>query len=90
MEASVLSGRNGAASVAASRLGAGGYGRVRVQSRREQIPILPMAGAQSIRAFSAVSPRRMADVEEKFDPSAIERESDEVDVCIVGGGMSSL
>jgi hypothetical protein len=28
----------------------------------------------------------MADAEDSFDPKLIERESDEVDVCIVGGG----
>lgn len=42
--------------------------------------------AQS-RPFSVQSPRRMADVDDSFDPKSIERESDEVDVCIVGGGM---
>lgn len=36
------------------------------------------------RAFS-VSARR---AEGAFDPATVERESDEVDVCIVGGGMS--
>ena len=29
-------------------------------------------------------------MEEAFDPAAIERESDEVDVCIVGGGPAGL
>lgn len=38
------------------------------------------------RAFSTSVARRLASVEEKFNPSVIERESDEVDVCIVGGG----
>jgi len=28
----------------------------------------------------------MPDAEDSFDPKSIERESDEVDVCIVGGG----
>lgn len=32
----------------------------------------------------------MADAEESFDPNSIERESDEVDVCIVGGGPAGL
>jgi hypothetical protein len=31
-------------------------------------------------------PRRLADVNDDFDPKSIDRESDEVDVCIVGGG----
>ncbi|KAF7950659.1 uncharacterized protein EAE97_002211 [Botrytis byssoidea] len=42
------------------------------------------------RAFSLTVPRRLADVEDDFDPKSVERESDEVDVCIVGGGPSGL
>lgn len=38
------------------------------------------------RAFSISVPRRFADVDDNFDPKSIEREGDEVDVCIVGGG----
>ena len=45
--------------------------------------LLPQA-----RAFGTTRPRRMADVDESFDPASIDRESDEVDVCIVGGGKS--
>jgi electron-transferring-flavoprotein dehydrogenase len=30
----------------------------------------------------------MASEEESFDPKSIDRESDEVDVCIVGGGAA--
>jgi electron-transferring-flavoprotein dehydrogenase len=40
------------------------------------------------RAFSISAPRRLADAAEEFDPTSIERESDEVDVCIVGGGKA--
>ena len=32
----------------------------------------------------------MADVDESFDPASIDRESDEVDVCIIGGGPAGL
>lgn len=32
----------------------------------------------------------MASPDEAFDPNSIEREGDEVDVCIVGGGMLSI
>jgi hypothetical protein len=39
------------------------------------------------RAFSISSPRRLADVNDDFDPKSADRESDQVDVCIVGGGM---
>ncbi|TVY84658.1 putative mitochondrial electron transfer flavoprotein-ubiquinone oxidoreductase [Lachnellula suecica] len=42
------------------------------------------------RAFSVSSPRRLADHDESFDPKSIDRESDEVDVCIVGGGPAGL
>lgn len=40
----------------------------------------------SRREFSVSIPRRLADVNDDFDPRSIDRESDEVDVCIVGGG----
>lgn len=48
---------------------------------------LPSACA---RAFGTGRVLRMADTEESFDPNSIERESDEVDVCIVGGGPAGL
>ncbi|KAN0083411.1 hypothetical protein V8E54_002499 [Elaphomyces granulatus] len=41
------------------------------------------------RAFSQTH-RKRRDEEADFDPSRIERESDEVDVCIVGGGPAGL
>jgi electron-transferring-flavoprotein dehydrogenase len=34
--------------------------------------------------------RRSFATEEKYDPLAVERDSDEVDVCIVGGGPAGL
>lgn len=42
--------------------------------------------AQSSRTFHSSLTRR----EQDFDPRTIERESDEVDVCIVGGGPAGL
>jgi electron-transferring-flavoprotein dehydrogenase len=39
------------------------------------------------RAFSQSVTRRFTDENGNFDPRSIDRESDEVDVCIVGGGM---
>lgn len=42
------------------------------------------------RDFSSTLQRRFASDSDSFDPSRIERESDSVDVCIVGGGASSL
>ncbi|KAI0514888.1 hypothetical protein F5B22DRAFT_206892 [Xylaria bambusicola] len=44
----------------------------------------------SARAFSTTRPRFFASVDESFDPASIERESDEVDVCIIGGGPAGL
>ena len=38
------------------------------------------------RTFSATALRSHADVGDVFDPREQDRESDEVDVCIVGGG----
>lgn len=42
----------------------------------------------SRRTLSTTPWRRLADVDDSYDPRGQERESDEVDVCIVGGGMS--
>lgn len=42
------------------------------------------------RAFSLTGPRRLADATDGLDPKLVERESDEVDVCIVGGGKNIL
>ncbi|KAL1989570.1 hypothetical protein VTN49DRAFT_6767 [Thermomyces lanuginosus] len=47
-----------------------------------------LSGVQT-RPFSQSLHRRQAD-EAAFDPSQVEREFDEVDVCIVGGGPSGL
>ncbi|MCJ1281657.1 hypothetical protein MMC26_000978, partial [Xylographa opegraphella] len=40
--------------------------------------------------FSTTSQQKFADVDETFDPRQQDRESDEVDVCIVGGGPAGL
>ncbi|RHZ74406.1 hypothetical protein CDV55_101087 [Aspergillus turcosus] len=42
------------------------------------------------RAFSQSLSTRLTDEEGHFDPRQVERESDEVDVCIVGGGPAGL
>lgn len=47
-----------------------------------------MAGQR--RALSSSLRHRYADVEEGFDPATVDREADEVDVCIVGGGPAGL
>ena len=52
-------------------------------------PAVRIAGQR--RAFSNTTRSRLADVEdEAFDPKTIDRESDQVDVCIAGGGPSGL
>ncbi|RAH67778.1 electron-transferring-flavoprotein dehydrogenase [Aspergillus aculeatinus CBS 121060] len=42
------------------------------------------------RAFSQSVTRRLTDADGNFDPRQLDRESDEVDVCIVGGGPAGL
>ena len=50
----------------------------------------PLFIAGQRRTISSSLRHRYADVEESFDPASVERESDEVDVCIVGGGPAGL
>lgn len=50
---------------------------------RQTVPFTPL----QTRAFSQSVSRRFTDENGNFDPRSIDRESDEVDVCIVGGGM---
>ncbi|KAH8665790.1 electron transfer flavoprotein-ubiquinone oxidoreductase-like protein [Tricladium varicosporioides] len=57
-------------------------------SSRPRGPLSCYLGQQ--RAFSISPRKRFADVDGHFDPNSIDRESDEVDVCIVGGGPSGL
>lgn len=58
-------------------------------SRRSTLarPSYPRA---QIRYFSRSSVVAFSDEHGNFDPRQVERESDEVDVCIVGGGTSNL
>lgn len=48
------------------------------------------APAAGIRSFTTTRARRRHDDDNAFDPSQIERECDEVDVCIVGAGPAGL
>ena len=41
------------------------------------------------RNFSATLWRRLADVDDTFNPGQQDRESDQVDVCVIGGGKHS-
>lgn len=55
-----------------------------------RLSVAPAARLPS-RAFTTARPRlRAAAAAEPFDPASIERESDQVDVCIVGGGPAGL
>ncbi|KAK3682501.1 hypothetical protein B0T22DRAFT_385988 [Podospora appendiculata] len=61
--------------------------QLRPEARRQPHPsVVP----STPRTFSTTRPRRFASADESFDPASIERESDEVDVCIVGGGPAGL
>ena len=53
-------------------------------------PSRPVFVAGQRRPISSSISRRYADVDESFNPATVERESDEVDVCIVGGGPAGL
>ncbi len=50
----------------------------------------PLFVAGQRRSISSSLRHQYADAEESFDPATVERESDEVDVCIVGGGPAGL
>ncbi|KIX03174.1 uncharacterized protein Z518_06725 [Rhinocladiella mackenziei CBS 650.93] len=50
----------------------------------------PLFVAGQRRSISASLQRRYADVDESFDPATVDRESDQVDVCIVGAGPAGL
>jgi electron-transferring-flavoprotein dehydrogenase len=51
-------------------------------------PAIRIAGQR--RALSSTARARFAAVDGSFDPKSVERETDQVDVCIVGGGPSGL
>ncbi|PTB77791.1 hypothetical protein M440DRAFT_1400733 [Trichoderma longibrachiatum ATCC 18648] len=53
-------------------------------------PSIGMPQAAAARPFSTAMRLRMAAEDESFDPATIERESDQVDVCIIGAGPAGL
>ncbi|KAI9738979.1 MAG: hypothetical protein M1818_005293 [Claussenomyces sp. TS43310] len=50
----------------------------------------PLRDVRQRRAFSIIPARRLGEAQGTFDVGSIERASDEVDVCIVGGGPAGL
>lgn len=50
----------------------------------------PLFVAGQRRSISSSLKHRYADVDESFEPASVDRESDEVDICIVGGGPAGL
>ena len=69
------------------------YLRAPYRRRPKRIPscrTTTLIAAQS-RPFSSTAPRPSADEgDEALDPNSVEREADDVDVCIVGGGPAGL
>ena len=60
--------------------------RRRFLLQQARLPFRPMVPKQ----FSTSNIRRLAEVKGHWDPNAQDRESDQVDVCIVGGGPAGL
>src|SRR5271170_3261650 len=60
------------------------------QRRTSLTSVRPVFLAGQRRAFSSSLRSRYANVNDSFDPCTVDRESDEVDVCIVGGGPAGL
>ncbi|KAI0015284.1 hypothetical protein F4780DRAFT_764486 [Xylariomycetidae sp. FL0641] len=57
---------------------------------RQSAPSVAFLPRRAIKAFTTTRPRCLASADENFDPNSIDRESDEVDVCIIGGGPAGL
>ncbi|KAI0888227.1 uncharacterized protein GGS22DRAFT_94903 [Annulohypoxylon maeteangense] len=54
------------------------------------VTTFPPLACSTLRPFSTTRPRYSATTDDSFDPKTVERESDEVDVCIIGGGPAGL
>ncbi|RMJ25742.1 electron transfer flavoprotein-ubiquinone oxidoreductase [Aspergillus sp. HF37] len=69
----------------------GSAGLFAASGRREaRYSALSSRTHNQIRSFSQSSVRKLTDENGMFDPRQMDRESDEVDVCIVGGGPAGL
>ncbi|KAE8352893.1 hypothetical protein BDV28DRAFT_157495 [Aspergillus coremiiformis] len=60
------------------------------RTTRQAALFTPSRTLTQIRSFSKSLSTKLADENGHFDPRQVERESDEVDVCIVGGGPAGL
>jgi electron-transferring-flavoprotein dehydrogenase len=74
--------------VSQSRPAASVVAKLPASSRTYRPPASFHAGQR--RSISTTPRKRFAEVNDTFDPATIERESDQVDVCIVGGGPAGL
>ncbi|KAL4778114.1 hypothetical protein BJX76DRAFT_363036 [Aspergillus varians] len=65
-------------------------GSITTSGKRASIRCSALSTQSQTRAFSQSVSRKLTDENGHFDPRQVERESDEVDVCIVGGGPAGL
>ncbi|KAL4764307.1 electron-transferring-flavoprotein dehydrogenase [Aspergillus foveolatus] len=65
-------------------------GSIATSGRRASVRCSAHSRPIQVRAFSQSISRNLTDENGYFDPRQVERESDEVDVCIVGGGPAGL
>ncbi|KAL4772151.1 hypothetical protein BDW60DRAFT_207521 [Aspergillus nidulans var. acristatus] len=65
-------------------------GLIATPRRRTSVRCSAHSRPIQVRAFSQSISRNLTDENGHFDPRQVERESDEVDVCIVGGGPAGL
>ncbi|CEL07935.1 Putative Electron transfer flavoprotein-ubiquinone oxidoreductase [Aspergillus calidoustus] len=77
-------------SKASATLRAASQSSIATAGKRASIRCSAFPSPSQTRAFSQSIARKLTDEHGHFDPRQVERESDEVDVCIVGGGPAGL
>lgn len=80
--------RHGARTLLESKSLFGLQTTIRITPPTILLPATRLAGQR--RTLTCSARRRLASVQDSFDPRQQERESDQVDVCIVGGGPAGL
>ncbi|KAL4969708.1 electron-transferring-flavoprotein dehydrogenase [Aspergillus stella-maris] len=73
-----------------STLSSAPRGSIANSGKRTSLRCSALSTPSQTRAFSQSLSRKYAEENGGFDPKSVERESDEVDVCIVGGGPAGL